>query len=108
MYEARQCKEKVSRRIDATGGGTSQKKHINYDWQSILNVMQRAHDLTCKTKIDYIHKGEIKSSEGDGENDIADANSVLQILERIHKRIGLVYNHRLAKTFQENVQNHIL
>ena len=37
MYEARQCKEKVSRRIDATGGGTSQKKHINYDWQSILN-----------------------------------------------------------------------
>ena len=80
MYEARQCKEKVSRRIDATGGGTSQKKHINYDWQSILNVMQRAHDLTCKTKIDYIHKGEIKSSEGDGENDIADANSVLQII----------------------------
>lgn len=42
--------------------------------------MQRAHDLTCKTKIDYIHKGEIKSSEGDGENDIADANSVLQII----------------------------
>lgn len=73
MYETRQNMEKVSRRIE--GGGVSrvrQRKHTD--------VMQRAHDLICKTKIDYIHKGEINSVNGEGENDKTDAKSVLQII----------------------------
>ena len=51
MYEARQCKEKVSRRIDATGGGTSQKKHINYDWQSNIECKQEHMTLLVKQKL---------------------------------------------------------
>lgn len=71
MYETRQNKEKVSRRIDG-GGRVRQKKS--------MNVMQKAHDLTCKTKIDYRHNGEIKYANGEGENDITTARSVLRII----------------------------
>jgi len=84
MYEARQNKEKVSRRIDSADGRARQR--VKIDNKRILRVqlmpscttLQAKKDLTCHTTILYVNKGiGIFSASADGMNDPDDCKVVV-------------------------------
>lgn len=89
MYEARQNKEKVSRRIDSADGRARQR--VKIDNKRILRVqlmpscttLQAKKDLTCHTTILYVNKGTgIFSASADGMNDPDDC---VVVVNRIKK-----------------------
>lgn len=71
MKVAKNLKPQASRIIQSNKG-VRQRVFATHNF-----LIQRAYDLSCKTEIDYIHKGNKKHSTGIGMNNSADKQDVL-------------------------------
>lgn len=83
MYEAKQCKKKISRGINANGCGIRQRFMTNSNRTIQCHMGKKTGDIgfvcSCTSDVYYKSNGKIKHSEGTGGNDGNSKSEVLNI-----------------------------